>query len=251
MSPDRAGDLAAELARERRARRAAERDAERAVRDGQERERALGEAVKRGRRLLAEALVAEDRDRARIVQLLHDYALQSLLTARQDLEEGLEGDPEGLRQAQRGLLIAIAQIREILADMHPVAVDHAGLATALRSVAADAAGAAGAQLAIDVPELPDTGFDVLVLAVARELLTNAERHANPTRLELRVALEQDSLRLIVADDGAGFVRRPTQALRRGHIGLAAAGERVAAMGGRLDVVSAPGEGTTVTVTLPL
>lgn len=241
-----------ELAHERRLRREAERNLERVTREAQERERSLTEAVARGRRLLAQALVAEDRERARLVQLLHDYALQSLLAARQDLEEGIEGDAQGLVQAQRGLLTAIAQMRETLAGLHPVALDHAGLATALRGVAAEAARAADAELEVDVPELPESPVDVLVLSVTRELLQNVVRHANASRMEFWVTRDDDALRIVVADDGDGFATtRPADALRRGHIGLASASERIRAVGGRMDIASAVGEGTRITITLPV
>ncbi len=252
----------ARLEQELAARREAERAVQRLTRESVEREQTLQEAVSRGRRLLAQALVAEDNDRARLVQMLHDYALQSLLAARQDLEEGIEGDARALVLAQRGLETAIAQMRETLAGLHPVAMDHAGLATALRGVATEAGRQAGATVQIDVPELAESPVDVLVLSVVRELLQNVVQHANASSIEFWVTRDAEALRIVVADDGDGFDGDgfdgdgfdgdgSADPIRRGQIGLASARERVRAVGGRLDVATAVGEGTRITVTLPV
>lgn len=252
MTTDERARLEEQLTAERALRREAERSIQRLTREFTERERTLQEAVSRGRRLLAQALVAEDNDRARLAQLLHDYTMQSLLAARQDLEEGIDGDAEALLLAQRGVLTAIAQMRETLAGLHPIAVDHAGLATALRGVATEAARHAGATVEIDVPELPESPVDVLVLSVVRELLQNVVQHANARSIEFWVTRDEQALRIVVADDGDGFGGAgAADPVRRGRIGLASASERVRAVGGRLDVATAVGEGTRVTVTLPV
>ena len=76
--------------------------------------------------------------------------------------------------------------------------------------------------------------DELVLSLARELLRNADKHAQATRVTVRVALEHGSVRLEVTDDGRGLAPgRLTEALREGHIGLASSRERAEAIGGSL------------------
>jgi signal transduction histidine kinase len=83
----------------------------------------------------------------------------------------------------------------------------------------------------------------------RELVTNAATHASASKVTVVVAAEPRALRLTVADDGVGLPHgRLEQALDEGHIGLAAASERVRAVGGDISVES--GRGTTITVVLP-
>ena len=88
--------------------------------------------------------------------------------------------------------------------------------------------------------------DELLLSVARELLTNAARHARASRVELTLRSVPEGVVLEVADDGAGVpLGREREALAEGHIGLATSAERVAAVGGRLALEPLPGGGTCV------
>jgi two-component system NarL family sensor kinase len=91
----------------------------------------------------------------------------------------------------------------------------------------------------------------MVFALGRELLTNASKHARAHRIELRLTKQRPTLTLTVTDDGTGIPEgREQEALRHGHVGLAATRERVEALGGTLHIDTVPGKGTTVTTTLP-
>jgi signal transduction histidine kinase len=83
--------------------------------------------------------------------------------------------------------------------------------------------------------------------IGREAVTNALKHARPTRLEVRLAYEAERVTLTVTDDGAGFA---PEAVPAEHFGLLGMRERAARIGATLEVRSAPGEGTTVQVVLP-
>jgi signal transduction histidine kinase len=88
--------------------------------------------------------------------------------------------------------------------------------------------------------------------VIRELATNAAKHSGASLLTVAVVREGEAIRTTVADDGRGLTLANRQeALAGGHIGLASCAERIEAAGGRMDVESGPGEGTTVTVELPI
>ena len=89
-----------------------------------------------------------------------------------------------------------------------------------------------------------------MFSIARELLANAARHSQARTIRLCLTSSAEALELVVSDDGRGF--SPGQraaAVGRGHIGLATSAERAAAGGGTLEIASAPGAGTTVTVRL--
>ncbi len=90
----------------------------------------------------------------------------------------------------------------------------------------------------------ETARDREVLRIAQEALHNALRHAGATRVAVRLRGRDGTLALEVSDDGAGF--DPADADVRGrHLGLTSMEERAERLGGRLEIASAPGAGTTV------
>jgi signal transduction histidine kinase len=88
---------------------------------------------------------------------------------------------------------------------------------------------------------------ITVFRTAQEALTNARKHAAACRVSMTVAFGDHDVRLVVSDDGCGF--DPAAGLRTGF-GLPGMRERAALAGGRAEVASSPGEGTTVTVIIP-
>jgi two-component system NarL family sensor kinase len=201
--------------------------------------------------LLNEALDAEERERARIGERLHDDTLQSLLAAQQDVREARAGYLQSLEYADEALSDAVRALRETVLGLHPASLADRGLGVALQ-VELDRA-ARRTRLDVDLHVDPEAlgPHDALLYTAARELITNAVKHAAAERLEVRLERTADALVLSVADDGSGMpAERPGEALAAGHVGLASTRQRVHAGGGRLDVTSAPGEGTTVRVVLP-
>ena len=202
--------------------------------------------------LVAQAVDAEERAQRRVSDALHDHALQNLLTARQDLADARAGDSEALDRAQRALALAVDQVRSTVRELHPYVVDHLDLASALTTIAEQQATRGGYRVNVEVQPAAAGPHDALIASVARELLINATRHAAASRVSVTVTTQGDELCLRVADDGRGCTaQQRAQALREGHIGLAASRERLLASSGRFEIDSAPGDGTTVTCVLPL
>lgn len=203
-------------------------------------------AAGRGR-LVAQALDAEDRERRRLASALHDDAVQNLLAARHEL--AADGD---LGFVQEGLDRTIGQLRDAIFDLHPAALDHAGLAAALEAVAAHAARRAGFRWEVEVDAEATGLYDQLLFALARELVINVAKHAQATRATVRVRRTPAELLLEVSDDGVGLDPvRLRDAPLAGHIGLASATERVEALDGLLEIASEPGQGTLVRARIPL
>jgi two-component system NarL family sensor kinase len=201
--------------------------------------------------LLSEALDAEERERARIGERLHDDTLQSLLAAQQDVREARAGYLQSLEYADEALTDAVRALRETVLGLHPASLADRGLGVALQ-VELDRA-ARRTRLDVDLHVDPEAlgPHDALVYTAARELITNAVKHAAATRLEVRLERTADALVLTVADDGLGMAaERAEEAHAAGHVGLASTRQRVEAGGGRLDVTSVPGQGTTMRVALP-
>ena len=216
------------------------------------RTRRVAELAEARRRLIAEALTAEERERRALAEGLHDHAIQNLLSVRHDLEEaGDSGAHPALARADEALAETIAGLRDAVFELHPYVLDQVGLESALRSVAQRMARRAGFEPAFELAYRRRHPNERILLSAARELLANVAEHANARRVTVTLAEHDREVVLRVEDDGDGF--EPTtlpSRLVEGHIGLQSQRERIESAGGRIDVRSAPGRGTSVTVRVP-
>jgi two-component system, NarL family, sensor kinase len=200
------------------------------------------------------ALTAEQRERRRLAELLHDESVQTLSLARQELiDYHRTGRADAFERARAAIDETMAQLRGEIFELHPYVLDHAGLQAALAAIAERSAERTGAEFEVVVDPLAAGVDDELLVVVARELMTNVVKHSGARRVVVSVAADSEQIELQVRDDGRGFdaVARPQSALLAGHIGLASSEQRVRSAGGELVVSSRPGAGTTVRVTLPL
>jgi two-component system, NarL family, sensor kinase len=202
------------------------------------------------RRLVAQALDTEDRERRRLAEALHDQAIQNLLAARQELEDGELGSTS-LARAREGVDRTLRQLRQAAFELHPCALEEAGLAAGLQQVADQQGKRGGYRSRVTVSRDTTGVHDQLIFSVARELLVNAAKHANANFVSLTVKRGGDEIVLEVADDGKGIdPRSRATALLEGHIGLAFITERIEAIGGVVTISTAPAAGTTVRAALP-
>ncbi len=210
-------------------------------------------AEERGR-LVAQALEAEDRERRRISQALHDDALQTLLTVDQDVADVMKGSEPGevLPRVREGLARAIRQLRDTALELHPLLLERKGLEMALDAIAQGAAAVGDFRCTVRVEPDAVAVNDQFVLSIARELLMNAAKHAGASRVSVVVERQGETMEIEVADDGAGLPPgRVEAALAEGHIGLAILTERLDAIGGRFEIVTRDGGGTTARAIFPV
>lgn len=202
-------------------------------------------------RLMVEVLDAEDRERRRLANWLHDGAVQNLIVVGQDLAEAAErGDLTTVRRAREVVRSTVSQLRNVLVDLHP-GVAGGGLAPALQVMGDAQARQAGFEVDVTVEPGVEGVHDQLLLSVARELLINVVKHADAMKVELSVSRRARGVVLEIRDDGRGFdVARRGDVVAEGHIGLASCAERVESVGGRLEIDSVPGQGTCVRAELP-
>jgi len=203
----------------------------------------IARSVQRER--LHDAVAAADAERRRWARELHDQTLQGLAGLRLLLATG-DGDTT---RADALAIIddEIRNLRAILADLRPAALDGHGLSDALESLVARQRREDGPQITLTVD--PDSGeADATLLAeafrIVQEALTNAVRHAEATSVAITVSCLDQGLAVQVRDDGRGF--DPT--LTGGGLGLVGMRERVQLAGGTLDLDTGP-DGTTVAVVL--
>ena len=235
--------------------------------DIDERKRAEG----RVRELAARLTVVEQEERRRIAQILHDDLQQMLHgvdmkvdAALQDLrkagsaEEGhdLSVVMRDLEEARWWIAHGITTARNLTADVSPPILRQESLADTLRWLRRHMRDLHGLEVDIDIAEpfpLDDTDLRVLLFDVARELLVNVTKHAGVTRADLEVEEEGGRLVIHVIDEGCGFDVPEVLAGEdaTSGFGLFSVQERLGLVGGRLEIDSAPGEGTHVRVYSPV
>ncbi|MEA2671414.1 MAG: hypothetical protein QOG45_1634 [Chloroflexota bacterium] len=202
---------------------------------------------------------AVEEERERLARELHDSVSQAIygvaLGARSTLAMLRRGgDPDAAAAALEEVVAmadtALSEIRELLVELHPGTLLDDGLCGALQRVAA---AMASRYRGVDVecppcaePELSGPAKEALY-RIAQEALRNALRHGRPRRITVRLLEEPEALALEVTDDGGGF---DPAAVPAGRLGMVSMRERAARAGGRLQVRSAPGRGTTVRASMP-
>jgi two-component system, NarL family, sensor kinase len=210
--------------------------------------------------LLKRAIDSSEAERRRIAQYLHDGVIQELSGVSYSLAataNGLQRDGRtpawrAVHDATAATRRAIAELRALLVGIYPASVRRSGLCAALSDLAAPLI-AREIAVELDVPadlDLPDATADTLFLG-AQEALRNVARHAASQHVEVRVDVADGRATLTIRDDGAGF--SPAQRPRSDgqHFGLRLLDDLVAERGGRLEVSSAAGEGTQLTLEVPV
>jgi len=205
-------------------------------------------------RLVLQLLDAEQRERRRVSQALHDDALQNLIAAFDEIAEAEHGDAtheEACRRIAPLLERSIDQLRDTALELHPLLLERKGLLVALDAIARGAAGLGGFRVSVRVDPGAASVNDRMVLSVARELLVNAAKHSKASRVSVVAQESPQGVSLTISDDGVGMsAQRREDALGEGHIGLASVAERLSAIGGELSL-SGGERGTVATATIPV
>jgi PAS domain S-box-containing protein len=152
--------------------------------------------------------------------------------------------------------LAVQQVRDMSLDLRPSILDDFGLVSALRWYGERFAERTGVGVQVRLgSELPDLPYPVknTCYRVAQEALTNVGRHARARQSWIELGREADEVALTIRDDGAGFNLAAAQgrAAQGKSLGLVNMQERAELLGGRFEIESSPGQGTTVRVRLPL
>lgn len=197
---------------------------------------------------------AQEQERRRIERNIHDGVQQDLTAliglvghARQEYEGGADIVGEDLERTQEGLRRVLADLRDFAQGIHPSVLSDRGLLAAVEALAGrhPVAVEVRADPALRGMRMADDVEGAAYFTIA-EALANTLKHASAKRIDVEMHIEGEVLVVRARDDGAGFdVDRATGS------GLANLRERVAAVGGHLDVGSRPGEGTTVTAEFPI
>ena len=218
-------------------------------------------AVELSQRVASDALrrvvAAQELERTRLARELHDetgQALTSILLSLRTVEEA--GDEQQLRAAVgevRELVRSTLQdVRQLAVELRPSALDDFGLVAALERLTETFGEQTGIsvhfqQLLPTSDRLPPE-VETALYRIVQESLTNIVKHARAANVSVVLARKDDSVSVVVEDDGVGF---DPQVVRDDGMGLVGMRERVALLGGRLAIESRPGAGTTFVAEVPL
>ena len=210
------------------------------------------------RRLMTE----REEERRRLARELHDDIIQDLLSVNYSLEDitsQLQAMPQASAEMNElGLNIRqlVVNLRRICGDLRPPTIDSLGLGAAIQSYARDWTERTGIALALEIS--PDLGrlpedTELSVFRIVQEGLRNVHKHSDASAVTLRVEhTTPRNLRISICDNGRGMPESfdLAELLKQGHYGLLGVSERVALLGGRLQLRNQPGGGLSIEIEVP-
>lgn len=207
----------------------------------------------------AKVLNAQEEERRTIARELHDEVGQVLTAIRVELDvaqhsiEGAGGTGAVLAEAQHITEGALQTVRNLTQLLHPAALDDLGLPAVLDGVLRGLQrryniGAALHQ--VDLPERLPREVELAAYRIVQEGVTNIAKHARASRCDVRLTQLSDRLLLEIEDDGIGFVEDTDRPIVARGLGLISIRERAARLGGTFNILSNPGQGTRLIVSLP-
>jgi signal transduction histidine kinase len=200
---------------------------------------------------------AQEDERRRIAQEIHDETVQSLVLLCRELDE-LEDRSRGtspeligsLGQAREHAEEIVEMLRVLIRGIRPPLLDDLGPAPAVQRLLTDLAAHSSIRTNVVVtgaPRRAPHGVELAMLRIAQEAVHNSERHGQPSYVDVHIKYEHERVELEVRDDGRGFVlpADPSDFAKPGKWGIIGMHERAREVGGELQVSSTPGAGTTV------
>jgi two-component system sensor histidine kinase UhpB len=202
---------------------------------------------------------AQEEERLRLARELHDDTIQAVIALKQrvQLAQKFIKDQNG-RQALKELESlaeqTIENLRRLTRALRPIYLEDLGLVTALEMLAREIS-----QNNHPVVNFQKTGqerrlsreVELSLYRIAQEALSNVSKHSKASRADLMIAFETAEIKIEVNDNGIGFVvpKSPTEFAPNGHFGLLGIHERADLIGARLEIESALGKGSRLTVRL--
>jgi two-component system, NarL family, sensor histidine kinase UhpB len=209
------------------------------------------------RQLVSRLVTAREEEAQRIASEIHDDPIQKLSAAALRLgmlRRGVDDErrSEMIDQVQRDVDGAMSRLRRLLIELSPRTLETGGLGEALREYIQHANQEETTLYRLQDELRTDLDQETRIVAyrVVLDALSNVRKHAAAEHATVRLADVDGGLLCSVSDDGKGIAREDLTASLPGHLGIAAMRQRVEMAGGRIEINSVPGQGTTVEFWLP-
>ena len=214
----------------------------------------IAERDARLRGLSRRLLSVQEEERIRIAREVHDELGQALTALKIDLQQAgrdhrVTGEP--LNAIAQKIDQIVELVRRIASDLRPAILDDLGLAAALEKQLRRVRESTGIQTTLTAGDEPalDMLSGATLYRIAQEALANVVRHSGASRVDLSLETGDATATLVIRDNGRGMTRE--QATGPESLGILGIRERAELLGGVVAIESEPGQGTTVSVTLPL
>ncbi|MFZ5639953.1 MAG: sensor histidine kinase, partial [Bacillota bacterium] len=220
------------------------------------------ESIHQRQQLGLQVIKAQEEERKRVAREIHDGPAQSManVVLRMEFcEKLLDVDPEKARQELKELKEVVRgnlqDVRKIIFDLRPMALDDLGLVPALKRFLEDYRDKWGLEVE---PVFRGTekrlapALEIALFRLVQEALNNVRKHAHARKVVVTLGLEPKMITAGVKDDGQGFDLKQALAVRSGDsFGLISMKERVELLGGRMEIKTEPGRGTKVLFRIPV
>lgn len=207
----------------------------------------------------AKVLNAQEEERRTIARELHDEVGQALTAIRVELDVaqrrllGTGAAPDALHEAQAITDSALQTVRSLSQLLHPAALDDLGLPAVIEASLRGLSRRHNLRARlhqVGMDERLPREVELAAYRIVQEALTNVAKHAQATECNVRLTQLSDRLLVEVEDNGVGFIDDTDRPIVSRGLGLVSVRERAVRLGGTFNVLSAPGEGTRVIVSLP-
>lgn len=199
-------------------------------------------------RMMHRVMNIQEEERKRFSRDLHDGIGQSLYSLLIRIDQLIAGGREGLDPLRRSVTDIIQEVRDLAWELRPSVLDDLGVVPAVRTYIDNYAQHYGVEVRFEsgLRRRLSPQAETTVYRVIQEAMTNIAKYADVSEASVSILETEEAVVVRVADRGVGFNRD----LSRQGVGLFSMEERAKGAGGTLEVASVPGEGTTVTLTLP-
>lgn len=203
----------------------------------------------------------QEEERRAIAREIHDGPAQSitnLLLELEFLEKIHEEDPEalkrGLKDAKRLVKDVLAEIRKIIFNLRPSALDDLGIEAVAARYCSEFQETTG--ISVDFVVLGDSfkldsTVEITLFRLIQEALSNVKKHSKAKNVKVKLEFLPDEVKLVVEDDGVGFEVDKLETKEGEHFGLVSIRERVDLLNGTAKIKSQPGYGTNIYITIPI
>lgn len=209
-------------------------------------------------------ILAQEEERKRIAREIHDGPAQSLanivlrteIAERMLIKQEFEMVHEELIDLKGQVRLGLEEIRKVIFNLRPMALDDLGLVPALRKFTQDFEEKTKIHTTFDVVgkdvRMP-SAMEAAVYRLVQEAFTNVMKHAEASTVKLDMMFDAEQIKLTIIDNGVGFQWNMAEldSKQNSHFGLIGMSERVELIEGRMDIDSKPGQGTKIVIFIPI